>query len=131
MNSNFSAKTSGKTGFGLKTGGTPFDQIALLEAQESARVALEIEAMEKEKVEVEQAIEEKEVTGGKEIREAALQELRDYRETELTVIVKTAEEQTEKETATVKKHYQEHEDAVVQKLVGHVVQKNFPLLQNT
>lgn len=126
MDTDFSASTSGKTATGTKT---PFDQIAQLEEQENARVAQEIGAMDEEKHEVEQALKEKEEIGDQEIKDSARKDLMEYRETELSTIVKAAEKDAEKEAKSIEEGYLSREDAVVQKLLEKALDKNSPLLQ--
>lgn len=130
MKTDFSASASGKTTTGAATASTPFDKIATLEKQENERVRKEIAAMEEETKEVEVALKEKEEIGEQEIKEAAREDLKEYRETELNTIVKTAEKDAEKEAKDVEKHYSEREEAVVKRLTGTVLNKDLPLLQS-
>ncbi|PIQ75765.1 hypothetical protein COU78_00135 [Candidatus Peregrinibacteria bacterium CG10_big_fil_rev_8_21_14_0_10_49_24] len=130
MDTDFSATTGAKGAVSTPTRDTPFDQIARLEEQENARVAKEIEAMEEEKREVEQALKEKEEIGDQEIKDAARKELMEYRETELSTIVKSAEKDAEKKAEQIEAHFVSQEDAVAKKLVEQALAANSPLLRS-
>jgi hypothetical protein len=130
MNTDFSASASGKTTTGAPAKETPFDQIAKLEKLESSRIATETDAMEEERHEVEQALKEKEDIGEQEIKDAARTELVEYRETELSTIVRAAESEADSTIKRLEKDYLSREDAIAKKLLEQALDKNSPLLQS-
>ena len=129
MDTDFSASASGKTAIKASSGSTPFDKIAALEIHENARTQKEISAMEEEKREVEIALREKEEIGDQEIRDAARKELKAYRESELSTIVKDAEKAAGKETKALEESYLSREEAVVQRLQKKILNKDLSLIQ--
>ena len=86
--------------------------------------------MEEERKEVEQALREKEEIGDQEIKDAARKELLEYRETELSTIMKTAEKEMTKETEKVQSAFQAKEGDMAKKLLTQMVGSDSPLLQN-
>jgi len=87
MNTDFLASTSGKTG----TGTTPFDEIVKKESNEQKRVEKELEAMQKEQQEVELSLSEKEKQADTDFREEAKNELKEYKTSDLSTMLKAAE----------------------------------------
>ena len=86
--------------------------------------------MEEEKKEVEQALKEKEEIGDQEMKDAAREELLEYRETELSTIVKAAEKEMTKETEKIESTYQSKEKDIAKKLLTQMVGSGSPLLQS-
>ena len=130
MNTDLSASNSGKTASRTATGSTPFDQITALEKEENKRFRTEVDAMDEEKKEVEQALKEKGEIGDQEMRDAARKELLEYRETELSTIMKTAEKEMTKETEKVENAVQAKEKDMAKKLLTQMVGNDSPLLQS-
>ena len=130
MNKDISASASGKTGTQATGGSTPFDQITSLEKQENKRVQKEIDAMEKEREEVEQALKEKKEIGDQEIKDAARKELLEYRETELSLIIETSEKEATTESAAIQKAFESNQEGIVKDLLTKMISKDSPLHQS-
>ena len=130
MNKDISASASGKTSTQATCGSTPFDQITSLEKQENKRVQKEIDAMEKEREEVEQALKEKKEIGDQEIKDAARKELLEYRETELSLIIETSEKEATTESAAIQKAFESNQEGIVKDLLTKMISKDSPLHQS-
>ncbi len=109
------------------TGGTPFDEIATTEQREKERVAKEFSAMEKEKVEVSQAVSQKEQQAGDEMKEQAKKEIQAYVEDEPNQILKDAKKNGKKECEKLDESYFANEEKVADELVKEMLQPDFPL----
>ena len=116
MKKDFTASAGGKT---ATNGGSssPFDQIAALEAAEAERLQKELRAMEEEKREVVQALQEKDEQVDTEMKEAAREELKAFRESDLNPIVKKADADGEEEASTLESAYEKKEKGLVDELV--------------
>ena len=86
--------------------------------------------MEKEKEEVQQAVQEKEEVSSQEIRASAVEELKEYRESELSTLLRDAEKGAEKEIQSVQSAYDSKKKNVSKKLVATLVGSDSPLLQH-
>ena len=132
MNKTFSPARSQKTSSGITSaigGSTPFDQITQLEAQEKERVQKEIAAMEVERGEVEKAVNEKTFQAEEDLKLKAGEELKDYRENELSEILTAAKDEAEKNIRKLEEHCKAKEKSATQLLVQKMIQDDSHLFQ--
>ncbi|MFA7681969.1 MAG: hypothetical protein WCX61_02980, partial [Candidatus Peribacteraceae bacterium] len=113
MNTTFSSSKSQKP----SSGATPFDQITHLENQENERVKQELDAMTREKVEVEKAVAEKQVQAEEEMKNQARVELKEYSEKELSPVLAKAQKNEQKRSTTLEEEYAKKSPDVIKKLV--------------
>ena len=100
---------------------TPFDQIKELERRENARVDTEISAMQKEKEEVSQAVQKKELEAQEAMKAEAKKELKEYSEKELSSILSQAQKDAEKEATDIESSYNGKKDAVIKNLLEKAI----------
>lgn len=110
-----------------QSGSTPFDQIAALEMQETARVEKERAAMEVERNEVREALSKKEQQAEAQMKNEARAELQEYCERDITKIIKSAEGEEAKATKKLEMEYEEKAPAVINGLVEQCTSKTSPL----
>lgn len=124
MDSSKTAISSGKS-----TGGSsPFDEIVALEKQEAERTETELEAMRKEKQEVSQALAKKVQQSEEEMKNAAKEELKVFKEKDLTVILNEAENQAKDRCAQLEKKYDAVSQTLISGLTERVLDSKSPLI---
>ena len=84
MNDENPTSTGGTATKSSSGASTPFAQIQELELNESKRLQVELEGMEKERLEVVKAVTEKEEIAEQDLKSTAREELKEYRETQLS-----------------------------------------------
>lgn len=132
MTTIFSATGSQKASSGSAgtTGGsTPFDQITQLEAKEKQRVQKEIAAMALERSEVEKAVDEKTFQAEEELKIKAGEELKSYRETDLSATLMQAKEEATKESSALEDRWNANHQQATDQLIGKMIQEDSPLFR--
>lgn len=128
MTAKKSATTSAKSGTSATKGQSPFDEIAKAEKEQEKRLQTELQSYEKEKIEVQKAVADKEAAAEEELKDAAKKELMEYRETELSAVVKEAEKGSHEEIEALEASYGSNEDAVVASVIEQMTAPDSPLL---
>jgi len=123
MKNDFSATATKKTGSGT----TPFDQITQVEQQEEARVQQEINGMKQEKTDVDKAVQDKKIKSEEELKGEAREELKTYKENDLSLILQKAEKDSAKEIEELDKAYEQHAAEASKKLISMTTDANSPL----
>lgn len=125
----FSANQSGKTGVGTSTTepgrATPFDQISALEQSESARVEREMHSFEEERKQAAKALQDKQEREEQELRAKAQEELRVFREKELSGILEEAQGRAAEERKELETSCKKQEKEVVSHLVTTMTDGSF------
>ncbi len=109
-------------------GGTPFDEITKLEKSEAVRVNKEIEAMEKEKIEVEKAVTDKTAVAEEELKTQANEELSEFKEAECSKILAAAKKDAESDCKALEGTWKKNKDATVSNLVSDMTNSDSPIL---
>lgn len=125
MNKDFSASNSGKTATATAAGSTPFDQIKSLETAEEERVRRELAVFDRERNEVAKSAAEEEKQAEEEAREAARIELREFKEREMTRLVKKAEEEAHSGCHKLEEGCKKRQPAIVHSLVEQAINPSF------
>jgi hypothetical protein len=121
MNQDISASQSKKSKISA-SGKTPFDEILLLEEREKARVQKEIEAMQKAEQEMEQTCAKKEAEAEQKLKEAAKAELKEFREKELSTILKDAEVKAAKKCKKLEEAFAESSAKLAKKMADDLLE---------
>ena len=118
---NSTASTSAKDGKKAAShGGTPFDDLVSLEQQEAQRVQKELDALQREREEIEAAIDEKEKKAEEELRKTAKEELRRMREEDVTTMMMKAKAEAEQTSSSLQQSATTKAPQVIDTLVKHV-----------
>ena len=124
MNTTFSASTGGKTPSGAtksdenqQSKGAPFDAICTLEKEEAERRELEIAAMQTEEQEVRSSVDRKTKEGDQELRNKAKEELKEFRETELSTLIRAGAAEAAKEAEEIEASCKSTLPTVIETLV--------------
>lgn len=112
------ASASGKSA----TGSNPFDQIVALEEQEKQRVDKELAAMNDEKQQVAQSLSAKLETAETEMRDEAKAGLKEYREQELSKLLKDAEQSAKQRGEELKKSYESRSQGLIDELANSLLE---------
>jgi len=121
MSPRITASGSQKTGAtvsGKQGSSTPFDEITQLEKEEHKRIQKELDAMEREREEVEKAVADKTLKAENELKKKATQELKEYKEEELTKILNEATKEADKRTKELEATYDQHGQRATAHLVS-------------
>jgi len=97
------------------------------EEQEAKRVKQELDAMQREREEVEKAIAEKEIQAEESLRKEAREDLQKYKDSELSFILKTAEIEAERECSQLAERSAKHTEEQVKELVTGMVRPDASL----
>ncbi|MDA1209022.1 MAG: hypothetical protein O2904_03245 [bacterium] len=128
MNDENSTSTGGTATKSSSGASTPFAQIQDLELHEARRLQVELEGMENERLEVTKAITEKEEVAEQELKDAAREELKEYRETQLIGIISSAEKKAENGETNLETSYEKTEKQVTDSLLKKMLDSDSSIL---
>ena len=124
MNTTISASTGGKPPSGAtksdenqQAKGTQFDAICTLEKEEAERREIEIAAMQTEEQEVRNSVDRKTKEGEQELRNKAKGELKEFRETELSTLIRAGETEATSEAEKIEDSCKSTLPTVIETLV--------------
>lgn len=141
MNPQISAKQSQKSGPARRSpqgaggamssgcGSDPFSQITEMEKREEIRVKKEIDAMEKEKIEVEKAVTDKTAKAEEELKSNANEELKEFKADECSQILSQAQSQAEADCEELEATWKSKKGVVVANLVSDMTNSDSPIIK--
>ena len=110
-------------------GSDPFSQITEMEKREEIRVKKEIDAMEKEKIEVEKAVTDKTAKAEEELKSNANEELKEFKADECSQILSQAQSQAEADCEELEATWKSKKGVVVANLVSDMTNSDSPIIK--